>query len=120
MFHRGNNLVATAIVALSGFAFFPEFFLEDEWQYKIDEGLLFLLGLGAIGSYFKGKNRFKRSIAPIIFVVIALIIKIVAIVIEHKDKEDVGDDVGALVLFVCATIFVIWLYIKSKKFKETA
>lgn len=29
--NRGNNLVATSIVALSGFAFLPEVFMETEW-----------------------------------------------------------------------------------------
>jgi hypothetical protein len=68
-FQRGNNLLATAIVALSGFAFLPEFFLEDEWFHKLDEGLLFLLGIAGIVWYLTGRNRVTRSIVPVALVV---------------------------------------------------
>lgn len=115
IWNRGNNLVATAIVALSGFAFAPELHLEPELPFKIDEGLLLLLGLSAIGWYVWGKNKWKHSIVPVIMVWGALVIKIMAVVIEFKDKEDVGDDFGALVLFILASLLVTYLYIIAKK-----
>lgn len=43
------------------------------------------------------------------------LIKIMAIIIEIKDKEDMGDDFGGLVLFIAATILVTYLFIKTKK-----
>lgn len=116
--NRGNNLVATAIVALAGFAFSPESILEPEIPYKIDEILLFWLGVGAIGWYLWGKNKWKRSIVPVLIVWAGLAIKIMAIVIEFKDKEDVGDDFGAVILFVLATTLVTFLYLKGKKMLE--
>lgn len=116
--NRGNNLVATAIVALAGFAFSPESILEPEIPYKIDEILLFWLGVGAIGWYLWGKNKWKRSIVPVLIVWAGLAIKIMAIIIEFKDKEDVGDDFGAVILFVLATTLVTFLYLKGKKMLE--
>lgn len=116
--NRGNNLLATGILGLSAFAFLPELFIEDEWQHKIDEGLLFWLGVAAITWYLKGENRFMRSVVPVIMVWVAFAIKIVAVVIEHADKEDVGDDFGAFVLFLLGGILVTWLFIKSKKLLE--
>lgn len=112
---RGNNLVATAIVALAGISFLPEFFLETEVPYKIDDGALFLLGIGAVWWYKVGNHRYVRSIVPVLFVVVSLLIKIMGVVIEFKDKDDVGDDFGGLILFVAATILVLWLYWKNKK-----
>lgn len=115
MWNRGNNLVAVAIVALAGFAFSPESVLEPEIPFKIDEILLFWLGVGAIGWYVWGKNKWKRSIVPVLFVWAGLAIKIMAVVIEFKDKEDVGDDFGALILFILATALVTFLYLRAKK-----
>ena len=116
--NRGNNLVSVAIVALSGFAFSPESFLEPEIPFKIDEILLFWLGVSGIVWYLWGKNKWKRSIVPVVMVWAGLAIKIMAIAIEFKDKEDVGDDFGAVILFILATALVTFIYIKSKKLLE--
>jgi hypothetical protein len=117
--NRGNNLVATSVLGLAGFAFLPEFFVEDEWTHKIDEGLLFLLGLRAILWYCTGKNKYKQSIMPLIFVFAAVIIKIGAIIFEHSDKMDVGDDIGALLLFVLTAVLVWTLYRRSDNHPES-
>ena len=113
--NRGNNLLATGVVALAGFAFSPESVLEPVMPFKIDEILLFWLGIGAIGWYLWGKHKFQHSIVPVLFVWAAFAIKIMAVVVEFKDKEDVGDDFGALILFLCASVLVTWIYIKAKK-----
>lgn len=115
---RGNNLFSIGIVALAGFAFAPELFLETEPPFKIDEGLMIVYAIVGIVWYLTGRNRFMRSAMPVILVVLSLLTKIMAIVIEHKQADDVGDDFGALVLFVLATISVIRLYIKSKNINE--
>lgn len=112
LWNRGNNLAMVAAVGLAGFAFAPELILEPEWQFKIDDILLLLLGIGAIKWY--RKNAFRRSVVPVLFTITALIIKAAAITVEFKDKEDVGDDFGGLVLFICATLFVLWLYFRRK------
>jgi hypothetical protein len=115
---RGNNLFSIGIVALSGFAFAPELFLETEGRFKIDEGLMLVYAIVGIVWYLTGRNRFMRSAMPIILIVLSLLTKIMAIVIEHKEADDVGDDFGALVLFVLATITVITLFVKSKNINE--
>ncbi len=112
---RGNNLLATGILGLSGLAFLPELFLESEHAYKIDEAVLFLIGAFAVGWYLKGKNRFTHSIVPVILVWLAFATKVMGLVIEFKDKEDAGDDFGALILFLLASLLITWLYIQGKK-----
>lgn len=113
--NRSTNLVAAAVTGLAGFAFLPEAFIEDKIQYKIDDSLLFLLGLVGIIWYRTGNNSTKRSIAPVILVAAGLVIKIIGVMIEIKEKDDVGDDFGGLILFVLATIFIYWLYSRNKK-----
>ncbi len=64
--NRGYNLVGTAIIAISGLAFFPEFFTEDELTHRLDEGVHFLLAISSIVWYLLGKNKFSRTIVPIL------------------------------------------------------
>lgn len=117
--NRGFNLLAATIVALSGFAFLPEAFLEDDIADKVDDTLLFLLGLYAIAWYVRGRNRFVRSIQPVVFVVLALAIKMMGIAIEFADPESVGDDFGGLILFVLAVAVVIYQYKKTARLATT-
>jgi xanthine/uracil permease len=114
--NRTNNLVATSILALAGFAFLPEAFIEDHQIYKVDDGALFIVGISALIWYNMKKNSVTRSIAPVIMTVSAAAVKIAWLIIEFKDKDDAGDDFGGVILFVLAAIFVIWLF--TRKYKE--
>jgi hypothetical protein len=118
--NRTTNLLGTAIVALSGCAFVAEFFTEDEFTHKIDDGLLFLLGIGAIGWYTLGKNKYMRSIAPVLFVLAALLIKIIGLILESGDPADQGDEFGAIILFALSAGFIIWQYVSARRLATKA
>ena len=108
--NRSVNLLGVGIVALSGIAFLPEVFFETDWNDKIDDILLFILSLVAIWWYTSKNNRFAHSIVPVVFVLLGLVDKIMAVLIEFADKEAVGDDFGGLILFLAASIFVLYQY----------
>ena len=113
--NRGYNLVGTAIIAITGVAFFPEFFIEDELTHKIDVGVLLLLAIGSIIWYLSGKNKFSRTIVPILFAAATLSIKLLAFfVFETGDAADLADEFGALILFGLTVIFLIWQYVSIK------
>ena len=113
--NRGFNLLATSIVALAGFAFTAEIFLEHDWNDKIDDISIFVFGVAGIVWYLTKNNKYQRSIMPVVLVVLSLLAKIMAIVIEHRDADAVGDDFGGLTLFVLSTILVIFQYVRTKK-----
>jgi hypothetical protein len=115
---RGNNLVGVAISALSGVAFFPEFFLESEAPFKLDETGLFLIGLAGVAWYLTGAHKLRRSLVPLALVAADFVFKVIGLVIESGDKEDVGDEYGALILFALATILVGWLYFSGRSTAE--
>ena len=118
--NRGFNLLGVAIVSLAGFAFLPEVFLENDIPDKIDDGALFLLGLLGIVWYLRGTHRFSRSIMPVVLVGAALLVKIGALFIEFDDAASVGDDFGALILFVLSFFFVLYQYGKTKNLADAA
>jgi peptidoglycan/LPS O-acetylase OafA/YrhL len=117
--NRAYNLVGTAIVAISGFAFFPQTFSEDELTHKLDEGGLFLLAIGALIWYFVGKNKVSRTIVPILLAAAALIMKLLAFFfLEAGDSADLGDEYALLLLFALALGFLIWQYISLRRIEE--
>ncbi len=119
--NRGYNLVGTAIIAISGLAFFPEFFTEDELTHRLDEGVLFLLAISAIVWYLIGKNKFSRTIVPILFTTAALVMKLIAFfLLEKGDAADLGDEFGAIILFVITLGFLVWQYVSIKRIAQTA
>lgn len=118
--NRGYNLVGTAIIAISGLAFFPEFFTEDELTHRLDEGVLFLLAISSIVWYLLGKNKFSRTIVPILFTTAALVMKLIAFfLLEKGDAADLGDEFGAIILFVITLGFLVWQYVSIKRLAQT-
>lgn len=119
--NRGYNLIGTAIVAISGLAFFPEFFAEDEGTHKLDEVVLLLLAIGSIIWYLSGKNKFSRTIVPILFTVAALVMKIITMfLLENGDAADLGDELATMILFVISIAFLIWQYVSIKRMAQVA
>ena len=119
--NRGYNLVGTAIIAISGLAFFPEFFTEDEMTHKLDEGVLLFFAISSIVWYLTGKNKFSRTIVPILFTSAALVMKLIAFFLFEKgDAADLGDEFGAIILFVITLAFLIWQYVSIKRMAQTA
>ena len=112
--NRSVNLVGASVAGLAGFAFAPEMIIEPESIDRVDDFLLLLIGIAAIVWYLRGANRYARSLMPIAFVALGLVVKIFAITVEIADPEDVGDDFGGLILFVLATALVAFLYSRAE------
>jgi len=113
--NRGFNLLATSITALAGFAFAPEIFVETDWPDKIDDILLFILGLVALWWYKTGTRSTSRSVVPAVLVILALIVKFGGLLIELGDPDAMGDDLGGLILFILAAGLVTYQYRKTKR-----
>jgi len=113
--NRSFNLLGTAIAGLAGFAFAPEIFLENEWADRADDMGLLLLAIFCISWYLWKDNRYARSIAPVFFVVVALALKVAALIIEFDDPDAAGDDFGGLVLFALATGLIVYQYFRTKQ-----
>jgi|SRR5581483_9151457 len=109
-YQRGSNLATVAVVSIAALAFSPEMITEDEMLHKVDDALLFILALVAIWWYRRARNRFQRTITPVLIALAAVIIKFGAVLLEMHDAADVGDDIGGLIVFLLAFILAWWLY----------
>ena len=117
--NRGFNLLGVSIVSLAGFAFVPEIFLEHDWDDKMDDIGLLVFALAGIIWYLTKNNKYQRSIMPVVLVILGLLAKIMAVTIEFKDKEAVGDDFGGLILFILATGLILVQFYRTKKMLES-
>ena len=118
--NRTVNLVGASIAALAGFAFAPGMIIEPEFMDKVDDGLILIVGIAAIVWYLRNGNRIARSVMPIVFVGICLVLKIFAVIVEIADPEDVGDDFGGLILFVLGTALVAFLYSRAQSLAKAS
>lgn len=113
--NRGFNLLSMSIIGLTGIAFLPEVFLEKDIPDKFDDLALFILAAIGVWWYTRSRNRFIRSAIPVTLVLLALVVKIIGIIIEHDDPDALGDDIGGLILLVSSSILVVYQYQKTKK-----
>jgi predicted membrane channel-forming protein YqfA (hemolysin III family) len=112
---RRINFFTASFLGVLGISLVREVIQEDDPADKIDDALFFLLGLLVIWWYKKKGYNLSSSIQSVWLFFIGIIIKVGAIMVEHADKEAVGDDFGILAALVIAFIFVLWMNIQNKK-----
>ena len=114
--NRGYNLLGVGIVAISGLAFFSDLPAEiDQRSHVVDEVLLALLAIVAVVWYLSGRNKYSRTVIPVVFAVLCLAIKVLGLALESGNPADRGDEFGALVLFVVTIIVLVWQYLASRR-----
>lgn len=112
---RRVNFFTASFVGVLGIAMATEIFREDDPADKIDDILMVVLAGAAIYWYKKTGYKLNKSLASIIFIAAAILIKLLAVYIEHADAEAVGDDFGVLAILIVALVFVVWQTLIRKK-----
>ena len=118
--NRGYNLLACTVLALAGLAFGTVVFEEADLLDKVDDIGFLVIGAVAVIWYLFGRNRFKRSVVPIILAGIAIIIQIVGLVLENDDPASFGDNIGGMWLFVPLFVFLIAQYYINRRHLTSA
>lgn len=109
------NYFAVSFISILGFALMPEIIQEDDPPDKVDDVLLLIIGLLAIWWYKKMGYKADSSKGSLLFLGIAFLTKVGAIILEHADKEAVGDDIGVAIGLLISFIFVLWQTLTHKK-----
>lgn len=101
------NYFISAFLAIIGLTSLTEVIMETDRVDKIDDLLVFVLGLFAAIIYLGFKSRLHSYVLPFMLLV-AFIVKVIAIIIEFNDPAAVGDDFGISEALLLAVIFVGW------------
>jgi hypothetical protein len=102
--------VSIALVAVFALGDFPGAFTEGFWRGALDEVAIPLVTLAGIAWYWK--NRYSRSLMPAAIIAAAIAFKVVAVFIE--DKDDVGDDFGAAIVYGLSLIIWTVIYYRTR------
>ncbi|MDQ6692315.1 MAG: hypothetical protein M3Z13_06065 [Candidatus Dormibacteraeota bacterium] len=95
-----------AFLAVLAVSMLPELPREGKLNGWLDEVLILLIAAGGVAWY--QRNRYSRSIIPLVLILAATLMKVVAIVFE--DADDKGDDfgVGSALIVLLVTHAVIY------------
>ena len=110
LLNRGNNLFPIALVAVFALGDLPGAFTEGFPRGGLDEVAIPLVAVGGIAWFWK--NRYSRSLVPAAIVAAAIALKVLAVFIE--DKDDVGDDFGAAIVYGLALITWAVIYYRTR------
>ncbi len=114
--NRGINFFGVAVLSIDASLALFEIFNEDEWIDRFDD--LVVTGLSIIGIvwYLAGRNRYQRNPLPLGCLLLAWILKMVAVfVTERTDSNAVGPDIGLIVTLGLATIVFAWQYFRTQR-----
>lgn len=111
--NRGFNLMATTILVLVGFAFsiVAASPVENDWGDRLDDIGLVLVGLVALLWYVVGRNRYQRSLVPVMLAGLATAVQLLAVLLERDDPAAFGDNYLGLALLVPFVVVAIVQYI---------
>ena len=118
--NRGYNLLACTALALAGLAFGTVVFEEADLLDKVDDIGFLVIGAVAVAWYLVGRNRFKRSVVPIVLSGIAIIVQVVGLVLEKDDPASFGDNIGGMWLFVPLLVVLIVQFYVNRRHLATA
>jgi hypothetical protein len=107
--NRGFNLMVTTVLIFGGIHFGTVALspAENDWGDRLDDVGLLVVGIACLVWLMIGRNRFHRSIAPVVFAGLALVVQALAILLEHDDTGAFGDNIGGLAMLIPFFIFVL-------------
>ncbi len=110
LINRGNNLFLIGFIWVLGLTGIPEGVGEGGVKGAFDEAGLLLAGLAAAAWY--SRNRYSRSLVPLVFIGADILMKVAALVVE--DPDDRGDDVGALITLIVLVVTWSVVYLRTR------
>src|SRR5215472_5985727 len=107
--NRGFNLMVTTVLIFGGlaFGFVALSPVENDWGDRLDDIGLLVVGIACLLWYVIGRDRFQRSVVPVVFAGLALVVQALALLLERDDPAAFGDNFGGLVMLIPFFIFVL-------------
>ena len=108
---RGNNLFGIGVIGVIGAGEITAITSEGGVRGGLDEAVISVIALAGLVWYFR--FRLTRSVVPALVIGAALLMKLIALVIE--DPDDRGDDIGLSILLVTTLVSWLVIYIRTAR-----
>ncbi len=120
--NHGYNLMVTVVLFFGGLAFGTLALspVENDWFDRLDDIGLPLIGVVCLVWFLAGRNRYQRSLVPLVLAGLALVVQLLAIPLEQDDVAAFGDNIGGLVFFAPFFIFALVYYLRASRVSATA
>jgi hypothetical protein len=92
--NRGLNFFGTATFAILAGSIVYGLSLPDDWPHKIEDIIFGVSAAAAVGWYLWGRNRYTRSLAPLWFLALGVVTKIVGAWMRTGGPMPAGPDLG--------------------------
>ena len=116
-FAKRLNFFSTSFISILGFSLISEIFMENDLEDKLDDIGILILGIVSIFWYKRKGSNTSSAKGSVVLIGVGLIIKIIGIIIEHADKEALGDDIGIVIALIMAFSFIFWQVISHRSEK---
>jgi len=113
--NRGQNFFGTATLAILATSTIHGFELPYGIAHRIAEIAFGLSAAASIVWYLSGRNRYRRSIAPLIFMLLALLAKLGGALGSYGQIIPVGADLGIAFLLVVTIVVWVWQFLTVRK-----
>jgi hypothetical protein len=113
--NRGFNLMLTAFLLLTGLAFASGGIRENDLTDKLDDLVLLAGGIVLLVWYLIGDNRYRRSLVPVIIILLAVPLQIWGLLNEINDTAAVGNDIGGMFIYIPLALFTLYQYLRPPR-----
>ena len=113
--NRGRNFFGIATLAILATSTIHGFELPYGTAHRIAEIAFGLSAAASIVWYLSGRNRYRRSVAPLIFMMIALLAKLGGGLGSYGRIFPVGADLGITYLLVVTMAVWVWQFLTVRK-----
>jgi hypothetical protein len=112
--HKGLNFFATATFAILAASIFHGLSLPDDWPHKIEDIIFGVTAAAAAGWYLWGRNRYLRSLAPLWFLTLGLVTKIIGAWVRTGSPIPTGPDLGISFYLILTGLVFGWQFYATR------
>ena len=106
--NRGINFFGVAALGLLATSLIHGLQLARNWSDRADDLALAAITLGVLGWYRGGRNRYRKSLVPLIGLLLGMAVKLAGIWLSYGSLVLAGADFGVAFYLLIAALIYAW------------
>ena len=113
--NRGLNFFGVATLGLLATSLIHGLQVARNWSNRADDLALAAIALGVFGWYRTGRNRYRRSLVPLVGLLLGMAAKLAGIWLLYGSLVLAGADFGVSFFLLIAALIYVWQYYHLRK-----
>ena len=106
--NRGLNIFAIANLAILATSIIHGLLVAPDWAARLDDIAFGAIAVLAVGWYLWGRHRYQRSLAPLVFLVLGLVTKLIGMWVAYGTIVFGGPDFAIAAYLLLTIIVFAW------------